>query len=192
MEAYILKGDSKEVAKVIQENRIRVGRGVIEFTPCQPDTAIDNDCIATLREALGTREKDCMEMTSAQTELADISRELVSIAVEAGGQTIPDELSDRLAKFGVIVPKIAETVDNTAENGEKADETVPDSAETPEIGNALDTMDDKHVEVEDMQEVDLDADDKTPVTDDTKDVQEDDAKEAAPSKKASKRTKKSE
>lgn len=184
MEAYILKGESKEMAKVIQENRIRVGRGVIEFTPCQPDTAIDNDCIATLREALGAREKDCMEMTSAQIELADISRELVSIAVEAGGQTIPDELSDRLAKFGVIVPKIGETADNTAENGETADETVPDSAET---GNASEAMDDKHVEVEDMQEVDLDADDKTPVTDDTKD-----AKEAASSKKTSKRTKKSE
>lgn len=189
MEAYILKGEPKEMAKVIQENRIRVGRGVIEFTPCQPDTAIDHDCIATLRESLEAREKDCMEMAAGHTELADISRELVSIIVEAGGQTIPDELSDRLAKFGVIVPKIAETADNTAENGAKADETVPDSAET---GNAPEAMDNKHVEVEDMQEVDLDADDKTPVTDDTKDVQEDDAKEAASSKKASKRTKKSE
>lgn len=41
--AYILKGDPKEVAKVIQENRIRVDRGVIEFTPCQPDSALDAD-----------------------------------------------------------------------------------------------------------------------------------------------------
>lgn len=53
-------------------------------------------------------------------------------------------------------------------------------------------MDNKHIEVEDMQEVNLDADDKTPVNDDTKDVSEDDAKEAAPAKKTSKRSKKSE
>lgn len=30
---YIIDGDPKEVAKVIQENRIRVDRGVIKFTP---------------------------------------------------------------------------------------------------------------------------------------------------------------
>lgn len=40
---YILKGDPKEVAKVIQENRIRVDRGVISFTPCQPETALDTN-----------------------------------------------------------------------------------------------------------------------------------------------------
>lgn len=34
---YILDGDPKEVAKVIQENRIRVDRGVIKFTPCPPE-----------------------------------------------------------------------------------------------------------------------------------------------------------
>lgn len=34
---YILEGDPKEVAKVLQENRIRVDRGVIKFTPCPPD-----------------------------------------------------------------------------------------------------------------------------------------------------------
>lgn len=40
---YILDGDPKEVAKVLQENRIRVDRGVISFTPCQPETAPDED-----------------------------------------------------------------------------------------------------------------------------------------------------
>mgnify|MGYP005906185429 CR=1 FL=1 len=39
---YILSGEPKEVAKVLQENRIRVDRGVITFTPCQPDTATDS------------------------------------------------------------------------------------------------------------------------------------------------------
>lgn len=40
---YILKGDPKEVAKVLQENRIRVDRGVISFTPCQPESALESD-----------------------------------------------------------------------------------------------------------------------------------------------------
>lgn len=40
---FILEGDPKEVAKVIQENRIRVERGVIRFTPAQPDAALPED-----------------------------------------------------------------------------------------------------------------------------------------------------
>lgn len=35
--SYILKGDPKEVEKVIRENRIRVNRGVISFTPVEPE-----------------------------------------------------------------------------------------------------------------------------------------------------------
>ena len=42
---YILSGEPKEVAKVLQENRIRVDRGVITFTPCQPDTATDSKTV---------------------------------------------------------------------------------------------------------------------------------------------------
>lgn len=186
MKAYILKGDPKEIAKVIQENRIRVGRGVIEFTPCQPDTAIDDECIATLREDLEAKTNSCMEMAAAQIELADISRELVSIVVADGGQPISDELSARLAKFGVIVPKIAETADAAAANGENTAET------TLEVEQVPYAMDDKYIDVEDLQEADLDSDDKAPVTDDTKDAQADDAKETASSRKTSKRSKKSE
>lgn len=43
---YILSGDPREVEKVIRENRIRVDRGVIEFTPCQPATDDVKDDIA--------------------------------------------------------------------------------------------------------------------------------------------------
>lgn len=42
---YILSGEPKEVAKVLQENRIRVDRGVITFTPCQPDTVTDSKAV---------------------------------------------------------------------------------------------------------------------------------------------------
>lgn len=36
---YILSGDPNEVAKVLQENRLRVDRKVIKFIPYQPETA---------------------------------------------------------------------------------------------------------------------------------------------------------
>ena len=106
----------------------------------------------------------------------------MSIAVE-GGQTIPEEIAGRLAEFGIIVPKISETAENTAEIGENLTESVPNTPENANIDSEPAAMDNKHIEVEDMQEVNLDADDKTPVSDDTKDVSEDDAKEAAPAKR---------
>lgn len=122
---YILKGDPKEVAKVIRENRIRVQRGVISFTPIEPETVIE-------------------EVKEVET---------------------PDTLED--------TPTNEET--DTNKDSEPAE-----------------PMDDKNIEVDDVKEVDLDADDKTPGTDDTKDVQADDAKEATPAKKTTKRSKKSE
>lgn len=108
---YILKGDPKEVAKVLQENRIRVDRGVIEFTPCQPDSALDADSIATLREDLDAKTKACMEMATSQVELADIIRVLVG-TISENGIAITVDLTARLAKFGFTVPKSAETVED--------------------------------------------------------------------------------
>ncbi len=46
--AYILTGDPREVEKVIQENRIRVERGVIKFTPAQPETVVEPSRIEPL------------------------------------------------------------------------------------------------------------------------------------------------
>lgn len=108
---YILKGDPKEVAKVLQENRIRVDRGVIEFTPCRPDPALDAGCIATLREDLEAKTKACMEMATSQVELACIIDELVDVITEEG-ITISKELADRLVKFGVTVPNEPEAVED--------------------------------------------------------------------------------
>lgn len=175
---YILDGDPKEVAKVIQENRIRVDRGVIAFTPCQQDSALDADSIATLREDLEAKTTACMEMAASQVELAFIIRELVAVTAD-GGIAIADDLAARLSKFGFAVPKIAEIVPNepeTADNaGESVPETVPNEPETVE--------DNKIVEAEDMTEVNLD---------DVKDAEETDIKEApAPTPKKS-RSKKSE
>ena len=129
---YILKGDPKEVAKVIQENRIRVDRGVIEFTPCQPDSALDADSIATLREVLDAKTKECTEMAADQLVLANLVEEVVDIVVE-NGIVIPDDLSARLAKF-INVPKSVESV--------------------PKEPGAVD--DNKTVDAGDMKEVKLD------------------------------------
>lgn len=108
---YILKGDHKEVAKVIQENRIRVDRGVIEFTPCQPDPALDVDSIAKLREALEASEKSCQEMAQGHVELAAVTRDVLAIVAEKG-VTVPEDLAERLAQFGIDVPKEPETVED--------------------------------------------------------------------------------
>ena len=83
------------------------------------------------------------------------------------------ELEERLSLL--TVPNATEPAENAADNSENPD-----------------AVDDKNVEVEDMLEADLDADDKTPVTDDSKNVPEADVKEAEAPKKASKRSKKSE
>lgn len=191
MPAYILKGESKEVDKILRENRIRISRGVISITPAEPDAALDEDSVKTLVESHTAMGEERQRLIVDNLELADLAGLVVSIAVE-GGQTIPEDIAGRLAKFGIIVPKISETAENTAEIGENLTESVPNSAETANMEAEPDAMDNKHIEVDDMQEVNLDADDKTPVSNDTKDVSEDDAKEATPAKKTSKRSKKSE
>lgn len=174
---YILKGDPKEVAKVLQENRIRVDRGVIAFTPCQQDSALDADSIATLWEDLDAKTTACMEMAASQEELASIIRELVAVTVD-GGIAIADDLADRLSKFGFTVPKIAETIPNEPETADNAGESVPEV-----VPNEPETVEDnKIVEAEDMTEVDLD---------DVKDTEESDTKQApAPTPKKT-RSKKS-
>lgn len=174
---YILKGDPKEVAKVLQENRIRVERGVIEFTPVQPDSALDADSSATLREVLDAKTKECTEMAADQLVLANLIEEVVDIVVE-NGIAIPDDLSARLAKF-ITVPKSAESVPDAPESTESTDSNVPESVpKEPEAVN-----DSKSVDVEDMKEVNLD---------DVKDAPEEEPKaEPAPAPKK-KRSKKSE
>lgn len=174
---YILKGDPKEVAKVLQENRIRVDRGVIEFTPCQQDSALDADSIATLREALEASEKSCQEMAEGHVELAGVTRDVLAIVAESG-ITVPEDLAARFAQFGIDVPKIAETVPDAVETAVNAGESVPEIVHNdPE-----DVEDNKTVDAEDMTEVNLD---------DVKDVEEADTKVAMASTPKKSRSKKS-
>lgn len=177
---YILKGDPKEVAKVLQENRIRVDRGVIKFTPCQPDPALDVDSIAKLREALEASEKSCQEMAQGHVELAAVTRDVIAIIAEKG-ITVPEDLAERLAQFGIDVPKIAETVPAAVETADNTDESVSETVpKEPEAVEDSKTVDDGI----DMKEVNLD---------DVKDVEEVDTKAVpGPTEKKPRRSKKSE
>jgi len=82
------------------------------------------------------------------------------------------ELEERLSLL--TVPNATEPAENAADNSENPD-----------------AVDYKNVEVEDMLEADLDADDKTPVINDTKDVPATDSKETETTKKTTRRSKKS-
>lgn len=193
--SYILKGDPKEVDKVIRENRIRANRGVISFTPVGPDKADVSDKIAETAQEIAEAKEAAEKSTKAFAELAV---QLVNIAVEHGAE-LPEDMRMQLAELGISVPEEGETDNNSGENipvnGNIDGENIPLQPEEVEIENATENpeqMDDKNVELEDMKEVDLDADEKN-VADDTKDVQADDTKETKTAKKVtSKRTKKSE
>lgn len=171
MKAYILKGDPKEVDKVLRENRIRISRGVISFTPAEPDAALDEDSVKTLIESHNVLHEERQHLIADRNRLAELTDKVVSIAVE-GGQTIPEDVAASLGEFGIIVPKITENVVN---DGENVPETVPSNPEPVE--------DSKTVEVEYMTEANLD---------DVKDEPEVDSKEAPAPTPQKTRSKKSE
>lgn len=167
----IVRGMPQELDFVRRICRDKIARGVLAILPGNRPAS---DEVVKLRN-----ERD--ETRRENETLKDVAGLLVSIAVECKA-SIPEELTAKLSEYGVIVLSIEES-------GPDAENSTADTA--PE-SNDPEQMDDKYIEVEDMQEVDLDADDKTPAADDTKDVQTDDAKETTPAKKTSKRSKKSE
>ena len=177
MEAYILKGDRKEVDKGLRENRIRVERGVISFAPVQPETALDEDSVKTLSESHTVLLEERQQLIADRNRLRELTDKVVTIAVE-GGQTIPEDVTAGLGEFGIILPKIAETVPESTENVVNDGKTVPET-----VPNDSDPMEDsKSIDVEEMTEVNLD---------DVKDAPDADTKEApapTPKKTRSKKT----
>lgn len=199
----IVRGESHELDFVRRICRDKVTRGILAILPGTGPASNEvvqlrkerdeaKAVITTLQEHVNAIEQDRERMCNAQIELAELLGLVLSIAVQHRAE-VPKDITAKCAKFGIIVPKIEDTA-------EKEGESVPENAEMPE--NPADSvpesdnpelMDDKHIgELEDLQEVDLDADDKTPVTDDSKNVPEADVKKAEAPKKASKRSKKSE
>ena len=120
MEAYILKGDPKEVDKVLRENRIRISRGVVSITPAEPDAALDVERVKMSEEL--------QRVIAERNTLADLTSLVLSIAVD-GGLTIPEDAIAQLGKLGIAVPQIAETVPDRAEDNK--DVEVEDTKEAP-------------------------------------------------------------
>lgn len=84
---YILDGEPREVAKVLQENRIRADRGVISFTPCQPETAPDEDAAD-----LAPNELDAVEdnkTVEAWTDMKEVNLDDVKDAPEEEPKSEP-------------------------------------------------------------------------------------------------------
>lgn len=61
---YILSGDAKEVGRILQENRIRVSRGLITFTPvhvggCEDvkDASVDDTKDVTITDTKAPKRK---------------------------------------------------------------------------------------------------------------------------------------
>ena len=79
---YILSGKDKEVAKVIQENRVRVNRGLVSFTPMTETVHTDNsEIIANLIE----------ENQTLNAENQRLQDELNKSTQEATGQPTVDD-----------------------------------------------------------------------------------------------------
>ena len=106
MPAYILKGESKEVDKILRENRIRISRGVISITPAEPETALDEYSVKTLIESHSALGEERVQLIAEKNRLAELAGLVVSIAVE-GGQTIPEEIAGRLPNSALSFPKSA-------------------------------------------------------------------------------------
>lgn len=193
MKEYILKGESKELEKIIRENRIRVERGVIQIAPVQPETESTEalkEALTASKRALTASEESCSELSTSHTELLNVTEEIIALAVE-NNCVIPDSIEEKLHKFGIIVPKIEEMKETIPESGENVAENVPNDADQTDMEAANPAeMDNKDIGLEDLKEVDLDADDKSAESTDSKEVQQTDTKASTPAKK--RRTKKSE
>lgn len=66
---YILEGNPKEVAKVIQENRIRVERGQISFA-LVPDEEVNPEAADT-KDVIDEDTKDAPTKTSKRTKKSE-------------------------------------------------------------------------------------------------------------------------
>lgn len=80
---YILRGNEKDVANVIKEQRIRVGRGVISITPISECGLVrEEDARKTLEDRLAAKDAKISELT---TSLAEKDRIISTLTMECDG-----------------------------------------------------------------------------------------------------------
>ena len=92
---YILAGNPADVQNVLQENRIRVERGMITLTPLT-DTVTKEDY-----EALAAHAKDLEEelesLKAADTKDAPVADEKAAPAADTKEAPVPDEKEEAVA-----------------------------------------------------------------------------------------------
>lgn len=76
---YILTGNDKDVANVLQEQRIRIGRGVISFIPVSECRLItEEDARKTLENTLAEKNEEIGKLIASIAEKDNIINELTS------------------------------------------------------------------------------------------------------------------
>ena len=91
---YILRGNDKDVANVLKEQRIRIGRGVVSFTPISECGLVtEEDARKTLECMLAEKDAKIGELTESITDKA-----IVELTDER------DTMKARIAELEALVP----------------------------------------------------------------------------------------
>ena len=181
----IVRGEPHEIDFVRRICRDKVRRGVIAILPA---TSPACDDVVKLRNERDETTRENERLKERVAELENLLSNVDSNIDTSNGNV--DTCNDNVDS----IPETAETIENDGGKSEEPIENVPNSTNSviePDTDNSY-AMDSKYVDSDDLQEVDLDADDKTLTDNDSKDVPPNVAKETAPAKKTSKRSKKSE
>lgn len=100
---YILSGNGEDIAKIIKENRIRVNRGLVSFTPMTETVKSDNsEVIANLtneNEALKAEnlrlQEELKNLVNQTTDNKDVEVEdLKEVDLDDNKDVIPDDTKD--------------------------------------------------------------------------------------------------
>ena len=86
---YILRGNDKDVANVIKEQRIRIGRGVIEITPLDEAVVTKEDMERMLGEQMASRDAKIEELEMGVKEKDEMILALTAERDDLAGRFEP-------------------------------------------------------------------------------------------------------
>jgi len=130
MEKYIIAGQERELVRVLREQRVREGRGLISITPLSKAGLVtEEDARKTLDDKLAEKDEKISELTASITEK---EKAIVELTDER------DTMKARIAELEALVPSDNKNL------------PAADSKELP-AGDAkeITVVDDKAVSVED-------------------------------------------
>lgn len=96
MEKYIITGQERELARVLREQRVREGRGLISITPLSKAGLVtEEDARKTLDDKLAEKDEKISELTASITEKDNVIVELTDER---------DTMKARIAELEALVP----------------------------------------------------------------------------------------